>query len=86
MKKLEISIAGSSGTGKTTAAIIIERALRENGFQVTLLPTYDGDQDARRMALSRGEMKMEDVEVHIAEVQLRLGGLTDSEDTFCERP
>jgi adenylylsulfate kinase-like enzyme len=72
-KCLTITIAGAVAAGKTTAAIIIEKALRDAGFAVTPMANPEGDADAKRTALREGRLGLagiQGVPVVIREVQL----------------
>lgn len=68
--KLTITLAGPAASGKTFAAVIIEQALRERGFDVTLLPNKDGDQDAKRAVVSQGNALDPMAPVEIRETHL----------------
>ncbi len=54
---LFIKVCGTTATGKTTIAVIIEKALKEAGFTVKPFDNMDGDADIKRQWLEDGLLK-----------------------------
>jgi hypothetical protein len=73
-KKVQITIAGLTGSGKTIVGAIIEKALREAGIQVQPFVSKDGDQDFKRDLLEDERMKevFPTISVVIEENQIRV--------------
>jgi len=71
-KFLQITITGTVNAGKTTAAIIIERALMDAGFAVEPIQNRDGDVEQKRILLENnmGLAAVQGVPVVIQEVKL----------------
>lgn len=76
MKKLKITIAGTTGTGKTITAVYLEKVLKDAGFSVKLLPNRDMDQDQKKRRLADPftmeayKLIFPEIEVEIEEIQL----------------
>ncbi len=77
MDKVYIKVCGTVNTGKTTVAVIIEKALREAGFTVKPFDNKDDDASRKREWLENGTLIVNEVasrvEVEIDEVQLTKG-------------
>lgn len=70
-KFLDITISGPTASGKTTAAVIIKKALLEAGFNVTLSANSDGDQESMEERVKSGVVLngIKGIPVQINEVQ-----------------
>lgn len=74
MNKVFVKVCGTVNTGKTTVAVIIEKALKEAGFIVKPFDNMDDDAARKREWLENGTLNVSEiaakVEVEINEVQL----------------
>jgi len=51
-----IDVLGSTASGKTTVGVIIEKALKDAGFNVSPFENRDGDVNGTRNALDSGKL------------------------------
>lgn len=76
MDKVFVKVCGTTNTGKTTVALIIEKALKEAGFNVIPFDNQE-DSDIKRKRLESGILMTDSiasrVEVEIDEIQLTKG-------------
>jgi translation elongation factor EF-Tu-like GTPase len=74
MNKVFVKVCGTVNTGKTTVAVIIEKALKEAGFIVKPFDNMDDDAARKREWLENGTLNVSEiaakVEVEINEIQL----------------
>jgi RecG-like helicase len=72
-KEVKILICGQPCSGKTIVGVVIERALKEAGFQVAPLVTTDGDEYYKRLWLNSGELEdvIPNIKVELEERQTR---------------
>lgn len=83
LKEVVITVAGTTCSGKTFTSVAIEKALRDAGFTVTLVPNMDQDQDMKRKWLEDPEYSekiksvFNQINVTIVEHQLNRQCATD---------
>jgi translation elongation factor EF-Tu-like GTPase len=74
MNKVFVKVCGTVNTGKTTVAVIIEKALKEAGFIVKPFDNMDDDAARKREWLENSTLNVSEiaakVEVEINEIQL----------------
>lgn len=72
MGYVRVIVGGHCSSGKTTVAVVIEKALREAGFKVEPFTNPDGDAQAKRVWLSEGKLAefISNTEVVLEEKQL----------------
>jgi Ni2+-binding GTPase involved in maturation of urease and hydrogenase len=74
MSKVFVKVCGTTGSGKTLVSVVIEKALREAGFDVKPFNNMDDDADTKRQWVEDGLLKVEEIafktEIEISEVQL----------------
>lgn len=56
-KLVQVTISGLTGSGKTTVGVVIEKALREAGFDVQPFLATDGDEEFKKRHLDEGTLK-----------------------------
>jgi adenylylsulfate kinase-like enzyme len=72
MSNVYIKIGGLTNTGKTSVAVIIEKALIEAGFNVKPFTNRDGDADTKRQWLTEGKLPIKTSEINIELEEVRL--------------
>jgi translation elongation factor EF-Tu-like GTPase len=74
MSKVFVKVCGTVNTGKTTVAVIIEKALKEAGFDVKPFDNMDDDASTKREWLYNGTLSVSEiapkVNIEIHEIQL----------------
>ena len=73
MKEVKVLITGPACSGKTTVAVVIEKALKDAGFGVAPFTTEDGDEVSKRLWYATGALKpfMSEINVGIEEKCVR---------------
>jgi nucleoside-triphosphatase THEP1 len=73
MSRIEVLVIGPASSGKTIAAVVIEKALQDAGFKVEPFVTKDGDEQVKREWLAQGNFDeiIPNIEVGIEERGIR---------------
>lgn len=54
---IKITVSGLTSSGKTSVAVLIEKALKEAGLNVMPFENLDGDADAKREFMQNPDMR-----------------------------